>query len=71
MGACASSNRHDEFSSSVGQFERALPFHKLYLQEYEERIKRLIFEDDNDEITLNQLIESFKDCPAFASELKN
>lgn len=68
MGICASS-RHEDFTTSVGQFEKSLPFHKVSLTEFEERVKRLIFEDDKNEITINQLIESFKDCPAFANEL--
>ncbi|CDW76938.1 UNKNOWN [Stylonychia lemnae] len=67
MGACLS--RQEEFNAQVGQFEKSLPFSKISIQDYQERVKRLVFEGDQDQITLRQLIESFKDNNSFHTEL--
>ena len=53
MGGCIS-GRTEEFSKLVTDFEAtSLPWSKLTLQEYEDRVKRLIFEDDKDQITFS------------------
>lgn len=47
MGSCcASSNKPSEIL--IKKFESNLPFPRISLQDYEERVKRLIYEDDDE-----------------------
>ena len=49
----------------ITKFESNLPLGKMSLLEYERRLKKLIEPGDKDCITEKQLIECFKDHPAF------
>ena len=52
MGGCVS-GRQEEMSDIVLRFEKQLPLSKITLQDFEERVKRLVFEDDDDELSFN------------------
>jgi hypothetical protein len=58
MGACVS-NHSERFDVLVKNFERSLPLNKITLQEFEERVKRLVTEADDDQVSIAQLIVSF------------
>lgn len=47
---CASARPEDLL---LNEFEKNLPWSKVQIQDYEERVKRLVFIDDSDQITLS------------------
>ena len=51
MGICAS--RVNSFDDQITLFERNFPPTKLGLEDYEERVKRLVFYGDENKVTLN------------------
>ena len=51
--------------SCITKFESTLPLGKISLLEYERRLKKLIDPTAEDKISEKQLIEVFKDHPAF------
>ncbi len=69
MGGCASYIRSGDFNASVASFEKSFPFSHMNIQEFEERVKRLVSEEDNNEITMAQIVESFRDHALFGREL--
>ena len=64
MGACSATNK-DQAEEDIRRFEAWLPLNKISLAEYEDNIKKLVFLEDADEMTLTQMMESFKMCYAF------
>jgi hypothetical protein len=50
MGLCGSRPDYNEILAQ--NFEKNLPFTKISLQDYEERVKRLVFEEDQGFVTL-------------------
>ena len=58
MGGCVQTYRSfkaSDFQYQVSSLEKSFPFAKITLQDFEERVKRLVFEDDDDQISLAQL----------------
>ncbi len=64
MGVCVS-NHSENTEVIVKNFEKTLPMVKMPLADYEERVKRLVFADDDDQIAIVQLKESFRDVLEF------
>ena len=64
MGGCAYSTG-DHKDELIRQFIQRLPLVQLNLIDYEDYVKRLVCPEDNDEMTLLQLSESFRSSPAF------
>ena len=61
MGISSSS----DFNGMICKFEFNLPFSKITLQEFESRVKMLVFPEDKGFVTINQLTGSFADCNPF------
>ena len=58
---CCTTSRMEEFDNQVSKFEQTtMPLTKVRFHDFEERVKRLVFADHDDSISMAQLEESFR-----------
>lgn len=59
MGTCLSIH-NSSLDSHVARLEADMPWTNIAYATYEERVKRLVFEEDHEQISLAVLIKSFE-----------
>jgi hypothetical protein len=65
---CSPTTANEE---KIRAFESGLPFRNISLDDYRERVTRLVSPEDKDQISIDRLHECFKDIPDFANMKKS